>query len=388
VPSGFLTPAAVTGTIPDCDPAGSPTPVFCPPVTIDVQVPGTWRPIGLHVTNSITGGNLAGATYHLCAVAAPEVRRARPAGVFVPLPCQLGDEDLGSATSDSAGLLQFPGVFPSGDYEVVNTAEPDFYFRDVNFHPFTVPDVTTSTSGVVFRSNVQLQPFPPTASDDSVTTKENTKKTVHVLANDAPDGAPVHVTSLTTALHGKVKTNSNDTVTYTPKTGFVGTDHFRYTATNSLGASDSAMVTVKVTDVAPILTPIHITTHAGDPVSFDAFAGAIVPAGNTLKKTIVGDPAHGTAVDPAGTITYTPNAGFVGTDVFTYTVSDGKGGSATNTVTVTVSAALGSTLPSTGSPIDRAAAFGLGAVGVGLALFGAASLPVMRPRPKGKHRLA
>src|SRR5262249_52884898 len=35
-----------------------------------------------------------------------------------------------------------------------------------------------------------------------------------------------------------------------------------------------------------------------------------------------------------GTITYTPSNSFFGVDTFTYTVSDGKGGSATGTVTL------------------------------------------------------
>jgi hypothetical protein len=200
----------------------------------------------------------------------------------------------------------------------------------------------------------------------------------------------MHLTSVTQPTHGTVRKNADGTVTYSPKTGFVGTDTFRYIATDALGAplTGGAQVTVKVLDVPPVLQPIHVTTHAGDPVSFDAFAGAIVPAGNTLTKTIVGNPAHGTAVDPAGTITYTPDAGFVGTDVFTYTVSDGKGGSVTNTVTVTVSAALASNLPTTGAPMDDAALLGLGIVGIGSALLAGTSLPGVFRRPRGKHHLA
>jgi large repetitive protein len=50
-----------------------------------------------------------------------------------------------------------------------------------------------------------------------------------------------------------------------------------------------------------------------------------------------GTPAHGTAaVQPDGTIRYTPAASFAGTDTFTYVVRDPAGGTATGTVTVTV----------------------------------------------------
>ena len=51
-------------------------------------------------------------------------------------------------------------------------------------------------------------------------------------------------------------------------------------------------------------------------------------------------PGDGTAtINANGTVRYTPDAGFVGTDTFDYTVSDGNGGSDTGTVTVTVNAA-------------------------------------------------
>lgn len=46
--------------------------------------------------------------------------------------------------------------------------------------------------------------------------------------------------------------------------------------------------------------------------------------------------SNGTVVNNGNVITYTPNAGFVGTDTFTYTVIDGEGGSDSATVTVTV----------------------------------------------------
>ena len=53
--------------------------------------------------------------------------------------------------------------------------------------------------------------------------------------------------------------------------------------------------------------------------------------------TAVTTPAHGTAViATAGGVTYTPAAGYSGSDQFDYTLSDGNGGSATGTVMVGV----------------------------------------------------
>ena len=41
-------------------------------------------------------------------------------------------------------------------------------------------------------------------------------------------------------------------------------------------------------------------------------------------------------INPDGTVTYTPNPGFNGTDTITYTISDGNGGTSTATITVAV----------------------------------------------------
>ena len=59
--------------------------------------------------------------------------------------------------------------------------------------------------------------------------------------------------------------------------------------------------------------------------------------GDALTLATVSSPAHGTATANAdGTISYTPAANYSGADSFSYTISDGQGGSATAAVSVTV----------------------------------------------------
>ena len=65
--------------------------------------------------------------------------------------------------------------------------------------------------------------------------------------------------------------------------------------------------------------------------------------GDPITVSAVGGPAHGSATlattgPNAGRISYLPSPNFVGTDVFTYTITDGHGGTATATVSVTVTA--------------------------------------------------
>jgi regulation of enolase protein 1 (concanavalin A-like superfamily) len=91
----------------------------------------------------------------------------------------------------------------------------------------------------------------------------------------------------------------------------------------------------------PIVVDDVAATAVGTPVVIDVLAndsdpdGALVPS----SVTVVAGPEHGsTTVDPAtGAVTYAPEDGFTGEDVFAYTVADDDGavaGPATVTVSV------------------------------------------------------
>jgi uncharacterized repeat protein (TIGR01451 family) len=72
--------------------------------------------------------------------------------------------------------------------------------------------------------------------------------------------------------------------------------------------------------------------------------------GDRLTIVVLTQPPGGTVVmNPDRTLTYTPRPGVVGTETFTYTVSDGRGGTATGTVRFTV--ALPPVSPAPGSPV-------------------------------------
>jgi outer membrane protein OmpA-like peptidoglycan-associated protein len=70
--------------------------------------------------------------------------------------------------------------------------------------------------------------------------------------------------------------------------------------------------------------------------AFDVLANDSDPDGDPLTIVNVTVPGRGSAVIAAGQVSYTPAPGFVGTDTFRYTVSDGRGGSASATITVSV----------------------------------------------------
>jgi Big-like domain-containing protein len=87
----------------------------------------------------------------------------------------------------------------------------------------------------------------------------------------------------------------------------------------------------------PLAQDDHAVTQRDTAVTIAVLANDSDPDGDPLTVTAVADPAHGGAVSNTdGTVTYTPDPGFVGSDSFEYTISDGAGGTDSATVFVTV----------------------------------------------------
>lgn len=84
-------------------------------------------------------------------------------------------------------------------------------------------------------------------------------------------------------------------------------------------------------------TTPHNTVINGN-VLTDSGAGADSdPDGDPLTVSLVTGVANGTlSLQATGAFTYTPNAGYVGTDTFVYRLEDGQGGMDNATVTITV----------------------------------------------------
>ncbi|MGL5011433.1 MAG: Ig-like domain-containing protein, partial [Paracoccaceae bacterium] len=86
----------------------------------------------------------------------------------------------------------------------------------------------------------------------------------------------------------------------------------------------------------PVANPDVATTAEDTPVVIQVLANDTDPNGQPLTVTGGTSPNGTVTVNADGTITYTPNDDFNGTDTITYTVTDPNGNTATSTVTVTV----------------------------------------------------
>jgi hypothetical protein len=107
-----------------------------------------------------------------------------------------------------------------------------------------------------------------------------------------------------------------------------------------LQITDVGTYSFQLLEAAPNTPPVAVddavVTDEGVPVTIDVLANDSHSDGDVLAVDAVSQPGHGVAVIEDGDVTYTPESGFAGIDSFTYTVVDGRGGSAEATVTVTV----------------------------------------------------
>jgi VCBS repeat-containing protein len=127
---------------------------------------------------------------------------------------------------------------------------------------------------------------------------------------------------------------------FTPASGQCGAVTFTYVANDGTGDSSPATASLLIDclphandDAVTVLedsgvTAITVLSNDNDP-----------DPGQTLTVTGTGPASNGTVAVLSGGmgVTYRPNANFYGSDSFTYTITDGRGGSATATVSVTVS---------------------------------------------------
>jgi hypothetical protein len=176
----------------------------------------------------------------------------------------------------------------------------------------------------------------PGLQDDSAVTVEGVPVQIRVLDNDG-DG-PLAVTGVGRPGHGKAQLNRDGTITYSPRRGFTGTDEFSYTVVDGNRGSDSARVTVRVRPrTAPEPRDDAATTFQDTPVRVGVLKNDRDPNGDPLTVTSVTQPDRGSAaIDRDGTIVYTPEDGFTGTDKFGYSVTDGRRGVGNATVVIAV----------------------------------------------------
>ena len=209
---------------------------------------------------------------------------------------------------------------------------------------YTVSDGTLSTTGTL---TVTVSPLndnlPITVSDTETVLEDAATTSINVVGNDTDaDEDTLVLASVTTAGSGIVAVNSNGvSVDYTPALNFNGSEIITYTVSDG-------------TDTATGTLTVEVTAVNDAPVAIDD--REIISENSSLRRLDVilndtdveGDALSLIAVTTAGTgtvdinadqesVDYTPAQGFKGTEIITYTVSDGSDSDSTGTLTILVS---------------------------------------------------
>jgi CshA-type fibril repeat protein len=265
-----------------------------------------------------------------------------------------------------------PVTTPEGTYSIVD--------GKVQFQPVTdfvgvaTPVTYQITDSVGQTASATYTPTvigPPDALDDTPAAGPfNTVQNIPILANDLVSSdtkAPFVVTSveflnpdgsytkLLTTADGTYVANSDGTVTFTPRDGFIGvvTEPVTYRVADEDGQLVTAVITPSV--VGPPAAVDDATSgpfnqpQSEDVLANDGAANGATLVPGTLRLVSVGEFGALTlgetvtvedgvyTIDENGHITFTPNEGFVGTaDPVTYQVKDSLGQTVTATYTPTV----------------------------------------------------
>jgi LPXTG-motif cell wall-anchored protein len=272
--------------------------------------------------------------------------------ITYPLDNDSGQGLVLSSVTDGAHGTASIGV---DGYSVTYVPAPDFNGSDVL--TYSVCDQNGNCSTATITITVTPVNDPPTAGNDALTVDEDTPGVVTVLANDWDvDGDPLGVVSITGPSHGTAVVSPDGSVTYTPGPDFNGSDSFDYTVSDGQGGTAVGSVAISVNPVNdPPVAVDDTASSSGDPVTVDVLANdQSREPGSGLQITSVTNGTDGTVtIDPAGTVTYTPNPGFSGADVFSYTICQTPVALACDSanVTVNVAPAVTTTSPVTTSTI-------------------------------------
>jgi large repetitive protein len=250
------------------------------------------------------------------------------------------------------------------------TYTPEQDFNGTDSFTFTINDGTADSVPTTVIIVVTAVNDSPKANDTRVTTQEDTNVSITLTGCD-PDGDTLVYSIVKGPSKGKL-TGTGPNLSYTPNENFNGTDSFTFKVNDGKIDSDEATVEikllpvndppkasyagtifrqspleVKVKDVktkavnnAPNAKDDKINTREGVPVSvIDVLTNDIDKDGDSLSITAVTQGKNGkVAVNTDNTLSYTPNQDFNGSDSFTYTVCDDKGGSNKATVNVKIEA--------------------------------------------------
>ncbi|WP_307761673.1 retention module-containing protein [uncultured Pseudomonas sp.] len=218
------------------------------------------------------------------------------------------------------------------------TYTPDHDYNGNDSFTVVVSDGQGGTVESVVSITVTAVNDEPVTADNSNTTAEDTAVSGQVVASDVdkdtltytlkPGSEPQHGTLVLDSSNGKY--------TYTPDHDYNGNDSFTVVVGDGQGGTVESVVSITVTAVndAPIAHDDSATIDEDHSVTIDVLANDTDIDSSSLSVTGASASHGSVTINQDGTLTYTPDANYGGSDTIVYTISDGDGGTSSASVTV------------------------------------------------------
>lgn len=171
-------------------------------------------------------------------------------------------------------------------------------------------------------------------------------------ASDNEDGDLSSEVSWNSSIDGYLGQNASiQTDTLSP-----GAHQITASVVDSVSNNGSDMVSVTISDPLqnnpPVANDDSANVDQDSSVNISVLSNDTDQDDDSLTISSVTQGANGSVTNNGSTVTYTPDASFVGSDSFTYSISDGNGGSDSATVDITVDPTGGAVLTVTGVTPD------------------------------------
>ncbi len=253
-----------------------------------------------------------------------------------------GDGDIALVSNTDPG-----GTF-SMNSDGTFTYTPPTNFNGTASFSYTIEDDDGDQSSAEVTITVIAVHDPMSLADDSYTTDEDVPVSGNVFTNDTVADLPAAVALRTEPSYGEVSLAADGAFTYTPDTNYYGSDLFIYEVTDADGSEAAGLVEITINaieDGAPVANNdtafcsrnssvvVQVLLNDTDPDGDDAIdiASVIIAASPTNGSVSVNY--------AAGTVTYTPDSDYAGTDSFAYNIADDTGSRSDDaTVFITINA--------------------------------------------------
>jgi RHS repeat-associated protein len=214
------------------------------------------------------------------------------------------------------------------------TYRPNSNFTGADSFSFKVNDGVVDSLPGVITITISSVNDAPIANAQTIATKKDQARSFTISASD-PDGDSLSYSLVELPSHGTLNGAPPD-LTYTPASGYLGSDRFTFKAND--GILDSAPATVNINvnsnNTAPSALPQSVATDEDSAVNINLTANDA--EGNTLSYVITSQPAHGVLSGTAPALTYTPADNYNGADQFAFQANDGSLASDPANVSITV----------------------------------------------------